>query len=69
MQENISITKQGGEIAKIARESLEKATGSSILSQKNAQHLMQQQQARQKRKEIAKVVAIESDHIADDIDE
>jgi hypothetical protein len=68
MQENISITKQGGEIAKIARENLEKATGSSVLSQKNAQHLIAEQKARQQRKKIAKDVVVDSGNTAIDLD-
>ena len=38
-KEHISVSKKGGEIAKIAREKLEKETGRSILSKENYKEL------------------------------
>ena len=38
-KEHISVSKKGGEIAKIAREKLEKETGRSILSRENYKEL------------------------------
>jgi hypothetical protein len=53
IQGNIQVTKQGGEVAKIARETLEKTIGKTIISQKNAQDLIAEKQAQQRQKTIA----------------
>lgn len=53
IQGNIQVTKQGGEVAKIARETLEKTIGKTIISQKNAQELIAKKQAQRQQKTIA----------------
>lgn len=53
IQGNIQVTKQGGEVAKIARETLEKTIGRTIISQKNAQDLIAEKQAQSQQRAIA----------------
>jgi len=56
-KEHVSVSRKGGEIAKIARKELEKETGQSILSQKN--YLTEKEKIskeKRKKKEILEVV-------------
>jgi hypothetical protein len=53
MKENIEIAKQGGSVAKIARQAAEAKIGQSVISSTNAQDLIAEKQAQQQHKTIA----------------